>query len=99
MVFTALQIGQASSLAGDVSRAKLSAARIIALLRHEPPIDTESPDGLKPVGNLNTYINVDFLLLCMGFISGGLLRVLECREERFLLRKSFLAAGVIFTHP
>jgi len=59
VVFTALQIGQASSLAGDVSRAKLSAARIIALLRHEPPIDTESPDGLKPVGNLKIH-NIDF---------------------------------------
>ena len=77
MVFTGLQIGQATSLAGDASKAKVSAARILALLNHVPPIDTESPDGLKPVGNLNTYIlslrvwaprNADFLLHCIGFI-------------------------------
>ena len=50
VVFTALQIGRASSFAGDVSKAKVSAARIISLLQQEPEIDTESPDGLKPVG-------------------------------------------------
>ena len=53
VVFTALQLGRASSFAPDVSKAKVSAARILALLKYEPPIDTESPDGLKPVGTVS----------------------------------------------
>ena len=56
MVFTALQIGRASSFAGDVSKAKVSAARIFSLLKQEPEIDTESPDGLKPVGRIQTVL-------------------------------------------
>ena len=51
VVFTALQLGRASSFAGDVSKAKVSAARIFSLLKLEPEIDSESPDGLKPVGS------------------------------------------------
>ena len=50
MVFTALQLGRAASFAGDVTNAKVSAARIFSLLQQEPEIDSESPDGLKPVG-------------------------------------------------
>ena len=56
MVFTALQLGRASSFAPDVSKAKVSAARILVLLKLEPSIDTESPDGLKPVGRIQTML-------------------------------------------
>ena len=49
VVFTALSLGRASSFAPDASKAKASAARIFALFTREPPIDTTSPNGTKPV--------------------------------------------------
>ena len=53
MVFTAFQLGQTTSSAPNVSKAKVSAARIVTLLdRKKPPVDSEFPDGpgLIPVG-------------------------------------------------
>ena len=49
VVFTALSLGRASSFAPDASKAKVSAARILHLFARKPPIDTTSPDGMKPV--------------------------------------------------
>lgn len=49
VVFTALSVGRASSFAPDASKAKISAGRVLALLRREPAIDTTSKDGTKPV--------------------------------------------------
>ena len=54
MVFTAFQLGETTCSAPDVSKARVSAARIMTLLnrKKEPPLDTEFPDGpgIKPVG-------------------------------------------------
>ena len=49
VVFTALTLGRASSFAPDASKAQASAARILHLFERKPPIDTTSPDGMKPV--------------------------------------------------
>ena len=49
IVFTALILGRATSLAPDASKAKISVARIFALFNRKPPIDTTSTDGERPV--------------------------------------------------
>ena len=51
MVFTAFQLGQTSSSAPDVGKARASAVRIVTLLdrKKEVPLDADGP-GLKPVG-------------------------------------------------
>ena len=54
VVFTAFFLGRASSFGPDISKAQASAARIFALFNREPPIDTTSPDGMKPVRNTIT---------------------------------------------
>ena len=77
MVFTALQLGRASSFAADFSKAKVSAARILGLLKLEPSIDTESPDGLKPVSRIRTMFYGDVLksvgtVVCIEILAHGL---------------------------
>ena len=52
VVFTALSLGRASSFAPDATKAKLSATRIIALLKRRPLIDITSTQGQKLVGGL-----------------------------------------------
>ena len=47
--FTALSISQASSIGPDLTKAKLSAARILTLLKRKPQIDTYYNDGIKLV--------------------------------------------------
>ena len=49
VVFTALSIGRTSSFAPDLTKARVSASRILALIRREPPIDSYSKDGLRLV--------------------------------------------------
>ena len=51
VVFTAFAIGQTSSVAPDVSKAQVSAAKIIALLNRKPQIDASSSDGVKLVSH------------------------------------------------
>ena len=57
-MFTSLSLGRASSFAPDSSKAKTSAARIFALFARKPPIDTTSPNGMKPVRVQNTMKNL-----------------------------------------
>ena len=49
VVFTALSVGRTSSFAPDLTKARVSASRILALIRREPPIDSYSKDGLRLV--------------------------------------------------
>lgn len=53
IVFGSLAIGENSVLTPDYSDAKLSAQRILALIRRKPKIDPYSEDGLTPVSYLN----------------------------------------------
>ncbi|KAK2154279.1 hypothetical protein LSH36_272g05058 [Paralvinella palmiformis] len=47
IVFSALQVGQATSFAPDYGEAKVSAAKIFALLDRKSAIDSSDPDGKK----------------------------------------------------
>lgn len=47
IVFGAMAIGQASAFAPDAAKAKVSAQRIVFLLKSEPTIDSESTEGEK----------------------------------------------------
>ena len=47
--FTAITIGRASSVAPDITKARVSASRILTLIRRKPTIDSYSKDGLKLV--------------------------------------------------
>ena len=71
VLFAAWQTGQASSTAAGFGKAKASASRILALLKLEPSIDTESPNGLKPVGI------IQIMLLLGSFEEPGLLESLN----------------------
>ena len=57
IVFSAMQAGNANSLAPDYNKAMISAARIFALFDREPVIDNMSEDGKKP--------EVSFVILCL----------------------------------
>ncbi|XP_068942330.1 ATP-dependent translocase ABCB1 [Petaurus breviceps papuanus] len=48
VVFGAMALGQASSLAPDYAKAKISASHIIMLLERKPLIDSYSGEGQKP---------------------------------------------------
>lgn len=52
VVFTALSVGRASSFAPDLTKARVSASRILTLIRREPPIDSYSKEGLTPVSGM-----------------------------------------------
>ena len=54
IVFTALTLGRASSVAPDINKARVSAFQILALIRRNPEIDSYSNDGLQPVRELIT---------------------------------------------
>ena len=47
--FTAVSIGRVSSVAPDITKARVSASRIITLIRRKPTIDSCSNNGLKLV--------------------------------------------------
>ena len=47
-----MSVGQASSFAPDYTKAKVSAARIFAMLDREPDIDSYSEEGDKPVSSV-----------------------------------------------
>lgn len=62
MIFTAQTVGRAFSFAPDASKGKVSAARILALIKKKPPIDSESEEGIAPdsaAGNI-TAGNLQF---------------------------------------
>ena len=54
VVFTALTLGRASSVAPDINKARASACQIFALIRRNPEIDSYRNDGLQPVRGLIT---------------------------------------------
>ena len=58
IVFTAISIGQASSVAPDASKAQVSAAKIIALLNRKPQIDASSSEGIKLVSHQVTKLKL-----------------------------------------
>ena len=47
--FTAISVGRASSIAPDITKARVSAGRILTLIRRQPTIDSYSKDGIKLV--------------------------------------------------
>ena len=47
--FTAISIGQVSSIAPDLTKAKISASRILSLLKRKPQIDASRDEGIKLV--------------------------------------------------
>ena len=57
--FTAITIGRASSVAPDITKARVSASRILTLIRRKPTIDSYSKDGLKLVRTaLQSYMYI-----------------------------------------
>ena len=56
IVFSAMQAGNANSLAPDYNKAMISAARIFALFDREPVIDNMSEDGKKPQVSLSSCV-------------------------------------------
>ena len=47
--FTATSISQVSSIAPDLTKAKISASRILSLLNRKPQIDASRDEGIKLV--------------------------------------------------
>ena len=60
--FTAHSIGQVTSLAPDLTKAKVSATRILALLKRKPQIDASKDDGIKLVANFSISLSVSHRL-------------------------------------
>ncbi|XP_048246672.1 ATP-dependent translocase ABCB1-like isoform X4 [Haliotis rufescens] len=56
IVFGAMAIGQASAFAPDAAKAKVSAQRIVFLLKSEPTIDSESTEGEKLGDNYSSKV-------------------------------------------
>ena len=50
--FTAVIVGRVSSITPDITKARMSASRILTLIRRKPTIDSYSKDGLKLVRHL-----------------------------------------------
>ncbi len=67
-MFTALSVGRASSFAPDASKAKISAGRVLALLRRQPVIDSTCTDGQKPVSKM-LYAHTHCLYMYIFFVS------------------------------
>ena len=64
--FTATSIGHVSSIAPDLTRAKVSATRILSLLKRKPQIDASKDDGIKLGANLSLSLSLSLLtILCM----------------------------------
>ena len=62
--FTAVTVGRASSVAPDITKARVSASRILTLLRRKPTIDSYSKDGLKLVRTaLQSYMYIHVIQL------------------------------------
>ena len=60
--FTATSIGHVSSIAPDLTRAKVSATRILSFLKRKPQIDASKDDGIKLGANLSLSL---LTILCM----------------------------------
>ena len=57
--FTAVTVGRASSVAPDITKARVSASRILTLIGRKPTIDSYSKDGLKLVRTaLQSYMYI-----------------------------------------
>ena len=78
-MFTALSLGRASSFAPDATKAKLSVARILAILQRQPRIDSTSPYGAKLVcvdpAKHHSFQLMLYLLLCLQEETSGAITV------------------------
>ena len=57
--FTSISVAQVSTVAPNLSKAKVSASRILSLLQRKTSIDAESDEGLKLVSTLyDSYLSI-----------------------------------------
>ena len=57
--FTSISVAQVSTVAPNLSKAKVSASRILSLIQRKTSIDAESDEGLKLVSTpYNSYLSI-----------------------------------------